>query len=608
MKNMKKRVALALCLALLLPCLTLLSSCVTTDDGIYTITFSINGEKTKVEVARGEIPVCPEEKLSWETSEHYYKVTGWDKEIVPAERNATYTATVAEYGLTVYDVRFVLPGDRVVSVKVHEGELPTPPEGYETDLTKTDKVGAFSRWEPELVAPTAENTEGKKYMIYTPVYTYSTRYYSVTFDVRGTKHKVSVAANAVPACPVDPTEYGAGPDQFVGWDKTVVPAKEDATYTAWYGSAAEIFSVKDGAKGILTMTYDDGLYDTAVWVNQKNKQYGLNGSCMLVASKLNADSIRQWKTLFADGTLEPECHSMTHATLPADWSKHYQDQNKRANNNQTTYKYELVDSKAKLQEFFPGREIVCFAPGNNTLSTASFALDENGKADLSRPLNDGGAQAVADATYYAVRQGRYGIQSLDPAPNAEIGGWYNLQIQWFREWMNGNANGLTWLDETVGGGGWLIVMCHAIYGEGAGSSGSKDLTTADADRFFARAGSYVASGDLWCATFGEATRYLRERQSATAYRTMRNKVLYVGLKLDRTTTDGKPLEESVFNYPLTVKASVPSTWHTASYELNGKTVTTSVFTDPADGQKYVAVNVIPGADGAIVTTAVTMVD
>ena len=74
---------------MLLPCL-LLSSCggepsTTTDDGIYIVTFSVGDRKVETEVARGEIPICPEELLSWETEEHYYKVIGWDKEFVPAD-------------------------------------------------------------------------------------------------------------------------------------------------------------------------------------------------------------------------------------------------------------------------------------------------------------------------------------------------------------------------------------------------------------------------------------------------------------------------------------------------------------------------------------------
>ena len=612
---MKRLLSCFLSFALLLPCL-LLASCgggatggedaTGAPTGASWITFSINGEDHVYLVANGETPVCPEELLSWETEEHYYKVIGWDKEIVPVAGNATYVATVGEYGLTLYDVRFNLPSG-MIKVSTHEGETPTPPAGYETDLSQVDKIGTFDRWSPELTAPTSENMEGKKTVVYTPVYTYATRYYTVSFNVRGTAYEVQTAGNTLPVCPIDPTRYEERTDKFVGWDREIVPATSDATYTAWYGSEAEILPVRDGAKGILTMTYDDGLLDTAKWVNKENKKYGLKGSCMLVAGRSAlTDNLAEWRALFADGTLEPESHSMTHDTMPADWSSHYA--GSKGNNIQPKYKYELVDSKTKLEELFPGHAVVGFAPGNNTLSTSSFAVGADGTADLSRPLSDGGAQAVANATYYAVRQGKYGLQSLDPASDANEGGWYNLKIQWFREWMNGKANGLTWLDDAVGNGGWLIVMCHAIYGEGAGSTGNKDLTTADADKFFARAGNYVKSGELWCATLGEATRYIRERQSATAYRKMENGTLHVGLKIERATSDGKPLPESVFNYPLTVKARVPSAWKTVSYELNGETITSTCYVDPTDGQTYANVNVVPGGDGAVSDVLVNRAD
>ena len=613
---MKRRIALALCFALLLPCLTLLASCggddgraaTTTDDGLYTVTFSVNGTETTVEVEPGVIPEYPGEP-EWETDEHYYKITGWDKPFAPAEGNATYTATVGEYGLTVYDIRFDMPSG-LVSAPTHEGETPTPPAGYENDLSKVDKVGVFDHWEPELVAPTAENMEGKRVMVFKPVYNYEKRYYFVTFVVKGTEYRVATAANEIPVCPVDPADFEEGADKFVGWDKKLDKTTSAETYTAWYGSTAEIAPAKDGAKGVLTMTYDDGFYETAVWVNKENRKYGLNGSCMLVAGKsaLTTD-LAKWTSLFTYGTLEPQCHSMTHETMPADWSKHYKDDVKKAHNTQPKYKYELIDSKARLEELFPGHDIICFAPGDNTLSTASFAVDASGNAILSSPVNDGGAQKVASDTYYAIRQGKYGIQSLDPTFGIEEGSWYNLKIQWFREWWNNSSiNGLGWIDQAVNEGGWLIVMCHAVIGEGANGSdsGSQDISTALADQFFAHAGEYVSSGDLWCATFSEATKYLRERQSATAYRKVVDGVVYVGLKLDRETPDGKALPESIFSYPLTVKVRVPAAWNTASYELNGETVTATAFGEGSE--RYVLVNVIPGADGAIATVAVNRAD
>ena len=101
MKKTAITVALILCLVLSVFSLAscggngdVTTAATTKNDGPYTIAFLINGRETTVTVEHGETPVCPETALSWETAEHFYKVTGWDKEIVPAECDATYTATV----------------------------------------------------------------------------------------------------------------------------------------------------------------------------------------------------------------------------------------------------------------------------------------------------------------------------------------------------------------------------------------------------------------------------------------------------------------------------------------------------------------------------------
>ena len=233
-----------LCL-LLVPILILLAACgaadapapettaeTTDSDGTHVVTFSVNGTETKLTVADGETPVYPGD-TAWETTEHYYKIVGWDKEIVPATENVTYTANVGEYGLTVYDVRFNLKSG-IFQAPTHEGEIPTPPKGYDRpDLTPT-KVGTFTGWDKELVAPTAENMAGKRFEIYTAKYEYATRYYSVTFKVGENEYPLSIEANETPVCPVTP-EAPEG-QIFVGWDKEIVAVKEDAVYTARFMS------------------------------------------------------------------------------------------------------------------------------------------------------------------------------------------------------------------------------------------------------------------------------------------------------------------------------------------------------------------------------------
>ena len=522
----------------------------TENDGPYTVTFVAGERETTVTVERGETPVCPETALSWETAEHFYKVTGWDKEIVPAECDATYTATVGEYGLTVYEVLFVLPSG-IFTVPTHEGEIPTPPKGYEKDETRDYEIGVFRQWNKELTAPTAENTEnGTKKMSYSPIYTYEPRY----------------VASLTPA--------------------------------------------KDGAKGVLTMTYDDGLLGTAKWVNGKNKIYGTNGSCMMVPNFHGTEpnykgNLNEWIALFADGTLEPECHSMTHdLVLPSEkWSSF---EGSKYNNIQENYDVELVQSKAYIEASFPGHAVLCFAPSNNTLSTYSFKSDGNGnlvKNASGNPVvvEDGGAQAVANATYFAIRQGQRGFQSLDPAFNAEPGGWYNLYMQSFRSTTDQNEKlrlGKGYVDEAVQKGKWLIIMCHGI----TSSGDSADIKQSHADQFFAYASTYIQSGELWAATFGDATRYIRERQNTTVSARFENGAVLVDMKINRTTADNKYLTERDFSDPLTVEVRVPNAWTAVSYTDGGETLTAEVYKH--DGAAFAMVNLTRGADGATVTTAI----
>ena len=603
--------------------LLLLASCgggadqTTADDGIYTVTFSVDGEKTTVEVPAGEIPEYAG-KTSWETEEHFYKITGWDKEIVPATSDVTYTAVIGEYGLTTYDIRFLLPGKDPISVRVHEGELPTPPAGYETDLSKVDKIGTFDHWSPDLVAPTAENMEGKKFVMYTPVYNYSTRYYTVTFAVGENEYKVEVAGKSIPECPVDPAD--AVKDdftlRFAGWDKEVVAVQENTTYTAVFASAATILPAKDGAKGVLTMTYDDGILATAKWVTKENKKYGLNGSCMMVpnweGSNPNYRNHKgDWISVFADGTLEPENHSMSHVILPYEGGSHWNDST-MLNCYQENYDYELVQSKTMIENDF-GRPVLCFAPSNNTLSHQSLKSDGNGNLvkDSSGKyiiVRDGGADKIACDTYYAIRRGdRTSVQTLDPTLDDVGGGWYNLAIKAFKDYGT-EAEKVTksksWIDSAIANGTWLIVMCHGIVGDGA--SGSGDITTDSADQFFAYAGRFVKQGDLWCATFGEATKYIREKQNTTVSERYEDSKIYVEMTINRTAGDGKILTESIFNYPLTVEVRVPDDWHTVSYRSSGTNLTADVYV--RDGASYAMVNVVPGADGANTITAVNRVN
>ncbi|MBR5043792.1 MAG: hypothetical protein IKX66_00475 [Clostridia bacterium] len=426
--------------------------------------------------------------------------------------------------------------------------------------------------------------------------------YTVTFRIGENKYEVTAAYGSIPVCPVDPEEDYAV--RFLGWDKEIAPVEKDTTYTAVCENGAVILPAKGGAKGIFTMTYDDAQLDVARWVNEENKKYGLHGSCMLIAGWTRVTSnIAAWRTVFADGTLEPESHSMNHDTLPAEGNGKYETH--KIYNTQPKYKTELIDARALLREQFPGSDVLCFAPASNTLSTSSFEVGTNGEADLTRPLSDGGAEKVACETYYAIRQGARGIQSLDPTYGVEAGGWYNLKMQGLSSY-EGEAKlqaAKSWIDRALSERGWLIVMCHGIEGPNAKGTSPLEITEAEADALFAYAGEYVERGELWSATFGEATKYLREKQNTTVEELYENDTVYVRMKIDRTAKDGKTLDADVFNYPLTVEVRVPADWQTVKYRVNGKNVTAPVYVK--NGISCAMAEIVPGADGKTTVTAIS---
>ncbi|MBR4661441.1 MAG: hypothetical protein IKO92_01775, partial [Clostridia bacterium] len=101
-------------------------------------------------------------------------------------------------------------------------------------------------------------------------------------------------------------------------------------------------------------------------------------------------------------------------------------------------------------------------------------------------------------------------------------------------------------------------------------------------------------------------KYLRERQNTTVTERCENGKIYVEMQINRTCSDGKYLDEGVFNYPLTVEVRVPENWHTVSYRVNGKNETASVYVK--NGAAYAMVNLVPGADGAETLTAIGFVN
>ena len=343
--------------------------------------------------------------------------------------------------------------------------------------------------------------------------------------------------------------------------------KTEASFELAYG----------GVNGIFSMTFDDGDIATTNWLNEVFERYNLYGSTMNIPYKNFATEELEetWREILAKGRLEAENHSMTHKPLPAQWWSNYSKY--EANNTEANYQYEIVDAYNRILEV-TGRAPLAFAPSNNTL------YDD--------------AVKVVQQYHYVMRQGlRWNIssgkwQSLDPIVNATYnsheansssagaGGWYNPYMMSFAS--NPIIEGL---DVAANEGAWLITMCHDI-----GPEGDVDFDVALS--FFEHAAKLQNEGKLWVTTFGNATKYIRERQNSTVNAVIRGENVYITVTMAEMTEDNLPLPTDVFNHPLTVKVAVPAC-DAVTYTVNSTRKYAKTFLE--NDKTYALVDVVPNS-------------
>ncbi|WP_259069836.1 polysaccharide deacetylase family protein [Mucilaginibacter sp. X4EP1] len=120
-------------------------------------------------------------------------------------------------------------------------------------------------------------------------------------------------------------------------------------------------------------------------------------------------------------------------------------------------------------------------------------------------------------------------------------------IQWQREANTRSPLPLmkSWVDTTTGRKDtWLVIVIHGVDG-----LGYEALPSTLLDEYF----QYIKNDDdkLWVATFGDVTKYMRERESATVQNNEDNGKITV--RLTHTL-------DNMYNLPLTLKTYLPKNW------------------------------------------------
>jgi peptidoglycan/xylan/chitin deacetylase (PgdA/CDA1 family) len=116
----------------------------------------------------------------------------------------------------------------------------------------------------------------------------------------------------------------------------------------------------------------------------------------------------------------------------------------------------------------------------------------------------------------------------------------------------------SWIDSTAAHDNvWLVLVFHGVDGIGWEALSSDTL-----DTYFRYIGSMEE--DLWVATFGDVTRYMRERMSASVTSEQKGKNILVKVT--------HSLDTLQYDLPLTLKTYVPAGWREVQVEQGAKVV------------------------------------
>ena len=313
-------------------------------------------------------------------------------------------------------------------------------------------------------------------------------------------------------------------------------------------------------KAAVSITIDDGNYESAIKYNELQKKYGIKSTQFIIPGRLeteNSSVWNGWRAIFKEGYMDVGNHSYGH----------------KLKYNTSTYtdeelKTDITGAQKRLKEFFPGYDVISFAtPWGQTPDNVVAEL-ENG--------------------HYANRQAGGGILAAKTPPNFYKIPAYPVQYGTTLDKVN------EYVDSAIERGGWYVELLHPLGAEG--TDVNTYLTNYEMiEEHFGYIKSKVDSGEVWSGTFNEVVCYIYERDSAkTEIVKAEEKSMVINL------TDGME-DNKIFDYPLTVKVNVPKNWEDkVKFTQNKNSGTAEAVTE--NGKKYVYLDIVP--DSGEVTLSV----
>ena len=221
---------------------------------------------SKIEIGRcdaGIIPVPPTPHKDGDDMYESYTFIGWDKEIVPASSDTTYTAVFSPSEKRDYSITWIVDGKRTQE-NYKYGDIPSDANIEKTKPADSQYTYEFVGWklngELSELSPVLRNTT------YIAEFKAVLRRYKVVWSVDGIEYFGIYDYGSIPSPARDGVAIAKKSDSqysyvFVGWDKEIVDVTGEAAYTARFSKQVNSYTVSwiiDGEVSAQSREYEYG--------------------------------------------------------------------------------------------------------------------------------------------------------------------------------------------------------------------------------------------------------------------------------------------------------------------------------------------------------------
>jgi hypothetical protein len=136
------------------------------------------------------------------------------------------------------------------------------------------------------------------------------------------------------------------------------------------------------------------------------------------------------------------------------------------------------------------------------------------------------------------------------------------------------------VNSAIASNGWVVFLLHGINNDG----GYSPVDSSELRKHLAYIHSNVDK--FWVNTYGNVVRYIRERNAAIVHEIANTDSVV-------TFSVTHPLDSALYNFPLTIKRSIPDSWTNFTVSQNGTVLPTKLVYE--NGKAYAIMDIAPNA-------------